>query len=151
MEDCIVSAPIARYLVRQPMGAEHDVDVVPGLRHDMVQSFDVVVSHAQSTELYTIVVATAPALSDHDRAVIARALLATRRPELVFLLEVSSGTASAGYERNVDSPRAAVAVGVVIASLGWKGDEPMTIDVNECRWTVTAKLEGQRWRCHAAR
>ena len=149
MEDCVVSLPIARYLVRQPVGAEHDVDVVPGLRHDMVQSFDLVVSQAASTQLYTIVVATMPALSEHDRAVIARALLATRAPEVVFLLEVSPGSATAAYARSVDSPRAAVAVSVVIASLGWKSDEPMVIDVNGCLWTVTATLDEQRWRCRA--
>jgi hypothetical protein len=131
------------------VGAEHDVDVVPGLRHDMVQSFDMVVSQAASTQLYTIVVATMPALSEHDRAVIARALLATRAPEVVFLLEVSADNATAAYARNVDSPAAAAAVGVAIASLGWKSDELMAIDVNGRRWTVTAKLDLQRWRCRA--
>src|SRR5688572_5232432 len=150
MEDWIVSLPIGRYLVRQPVGAEHDVDVVPGLRHDMVQSFDVFVSLAQSTVLYTIVVATTPALSEHDRAVIVRALLATRRPEIVFLLEASPGSARAELVGSGDSPATAVAVGVVGASVGWNTGEPSAVDVNGRRWMVSMKLEGQRWRCQAA-
>lgn len=150
MEDWTASLPIARYLVRQPVGAEHDVDVVPGLRHDMVQSFDVVVSQAASTLLYTIVVATKPALSEHDRAVIVRALLATRRPEVVFLLDALSGGAAAEYAGSADSAATAVAVGVVGASVGWNTGEASAVDVNGRRWTVSMQLEGQRWRCRAA-
>ena len=147
VEDWTASLPVARYLVRQPVGAEHDVDVVPGLRHDMVQSFDVVVLQAASTQLYTIVVAMVPTLSEHDRAVIVRALLATRRPEVVFLIEASPGSAAAEYAGSADSPATAVAVSVVSASLGWNTGNPTAVDVNGRRWTVTAKLDGQRWHC----
>ena len=149
MEEWVVSRPIARYLARQPVGAEHDVDVVPGLRHDVVHSFDLVVSHARSTALYTIVFAKEPALSEHDRAVIARALLGTRRPEVVFLVDASPAGATAESAASVDSGATAAAVGVVRASVGWASGEPMAIDVNGTRWDVTAELDGQHWRCRA--
>lgn len=149
MQDWVVSLPIGRYLVRQPVGAEHDVDVVPGLRHDMVQSFDLVVSQGTPTQLYTVVVGTMLALSEHDRAIIARALLATRRPEVVFLLEAKPGSGAAEYTGSADPSAAAVAVGVVGATLGWPRGEPLTIGINGRHWTVTARLEDQRWRCQA--
>lgn len=149
MEDWIVSRPIGRYLVRQPVGAENDVDVVPGLRHDMVQSFDLVVSHARSTELYTLVVATMPALSGHDRGVIARALLATRRPEVVFLLEALPSSAVVEVLGNESSAAPAVASSVVIASISQQSGVPVAVAVNGTPWTVTPTLEGQRWRCRA--
>jgi hypothetical protein len=145
MEDWVVSRPIGRYLVRQPVGAEEDVDVVPGLRHDMVQSFDLVVSHAASNQLYTLVVGTMPVLSEHDRAVIAQALLATRRPEVVFLLEALPDSATAECAQSVDPAAAAMAVGVVITSISGQRGTPVTVDVNGTRWTATATLEQQRW------
>lgn len=148
MEEWVVSRPIGRYLVRQPVGADHDVDVVPGLRHDMVQSFDVVVSHGRSTQLYTIVVSTMPELSEHDRTVISQCLLATRRPEVVFLSEALPTSATAECAGSADAP-AAVAVGVVIASISRASGEPVAVAVNGQHWTVTPTLEGQRWRCRA--
>ena len=149
MEEWVASRPIPRYLVRQPLGADYDVDVVPGLRHDMVQSFDLVVSHARSTQLYTLVFANTPALSDHDRGVISQALLATRRPEVVFLLEAAPGSAAAQCAAGVDPAATAVAVGIVIQSLGQPRGAPVAVTVNGQRWSVTAELDGQRWRCRA--
>ncbi len=149
MEEWVVSRPIGRYLVRQPVGAENDVDVVPGLRHDMVQSFDLVVSQGRSTQLYTIVVSTMPELSEHDRAVISQSLLATRRPEVVFLSEALPTSAAAESAGSSGSPGAAVAVGVVIASISRASGEPVEVAVNGQQWTVTPTLEGQRWRCRA--
>ena len=149
MEEWVASRPIPRYLVRQPVGADYDVDVVPGLRHDMVQSLDVVVSHARSTQLYTVVFATTPALSEHDRGVITRALLATRRPEVVFLLEAAPGNAVAQCAEGVDPAATAAAVGIVVQSLGQPRSAPIAISVNGQRWSVTAELDGQRWRCRA--
>src|SRR5688572_3768631 len=130
MEEWVVSRPIGRYLVRQPVGAEEDVDVVPGLRHDMVQSFDLVVSHARSTQLYTIVVSAIPELSEHDRAVISQALLATRRPAVVFLSDALPTSAVAECAGNPSSPGAAVAVGVVIASISRASGEPVDVALN---------------------
>lgn len=147
MQEWVVSRPIGRYLVRQPVGAEEDVDVVPGLRHDMVQSFDMVVSHDRSTQLYTLVVATMPALSEHDRAVITQALLATRRPEIVFLDQALPDSGAAECAESADAAGAAVAVGVVIAKISRAFGEPVAVSVNGVSWTVTPTLEGQRWRC----
>jgi len=151
MEEWVASRPIARYLVRQPVGAEQDVDVVPGLRHDMVQSFDLVVSQARSTQLYTVVLATTPALSEHDRGVITRALLATRRPEVVFLLEATPDSAAAQCAEGVSPSATAAAVGVVVRSFGQPNSVPVSVSVtvNGQRWSVRAELEGQRWRCQA--
>jgi len=149
MEEWVVSRPIGRYLVRQPVGAEHDVDVVPGLRHDMVQSFDLVVSHAGATQLYTVVVSAMPTLSEHDRAVISQALMATRRPEVVFLSDALPTSATAECAGNSASPGAAVAAGVVITSISRFSGEPVAVTLNGVEWTVTPTLEGQRWRCRA--
>lgn len=150
MEEWVVSRPIGRYLVRQPVGAEHDVDVVPGLRHDMIQSFDLVVSQARSTQLYTLVVATMPALSEHDRSVISQSLLATRRPEVVFLSEALPDSGTAECSDSADPRAAAAAVSVVLASISGASGEPIAVTVNGQHSTVTPHLEGQRWRCQAA-
>lgn len=147
MEEWVASRPIARYLVRQPVGADHDVDVVPGLRHDMVQSFDLVVSQARSTQLYTVVFAATPALSDHDRSVITQALLATRRPEVVYLIEAAPGSAAAQCAEGVNPAATAAAVGVVVRSFAEPHSVPVAVSVNGQRWSVSAELEGQRWRC----
>jgi len=147
MEEWVASRPIGRYLVRQPVGADYDVDVVPGLRHDMVQSLDLVLSHARSTQLYTVVFATSPALSEHDRSVITRALLGTRRPEVVFLLEAAPAGAAAQCTEGANLAATAAAVGVVVRSFGQPNSVPVAVTVNGQRWSVSAELEGQRWRC----
>ena len=150
VSSAVVSQPVPRYLVRQPVGSEHDVDVVPGLRHDMVQSYDVVVSHQTATDLYTVVVATTPALSEHDRAVIAQALAATRRPKLVFLLEAAAGGGRAVCAPNVDASASAAAVAVVCTSTAWCDAEPLQVSVNSATFQVTAKWDGSNWQCGVA-
>jgi len=129
------------------MGSEHDVDVVPGLRHDMVHSFDMVVSLGQSTLLYTVVLATLPALSQHDRTVIAQALAATRRPQLVFLTEVTPSGGRAEAVVDADTQGAAAAVGVVRASAGWQSSEPLDIVINGDLRRVTTRWDQRRWQC----
>ncbi len=143
----VVSVPVARYLVRQPVGSDHDVDVVPGLRHEMVQSFDLVVSEAAATQLFTLVVAATPALSEHDRAVISQALRATRRPEVVFLVEATPDSWSAECAASADSPAAVAALGVLCASAGWDKGEPVEVSLNGHRSELSAEFDGRNWRC----
>lgn len=129
------------------MGLEHDVDVVPGLRHDIVQSFDMVVSQVSVTQLYTVVVASMPRLSVHDRAVIAQALAATRRPRLAFLVEAAPGGATAERESDADSPATAAAVAVMGASAGWETTEPLQVLVDGQRYLARVEFDGRNWRC----
>jgi hypothetical protein len=120
------------------MGSEHEVDVVPSLRHEMVQSFDMVVSQAARASLHTVVVATLPTLSTHDRAVIAQALAATRRPELAFLVESSPDAASAECADATNPETAAAAVAVVRAAQGCHRQDALTISL---------KWDGRNWQC----
>lgn len=146
MSEFVVSLPVPRFLVRQPIGSEHDVDVVPGLRHDAVQSFDLMVSHSTTTELFTVVVGTRPVLSDHDRSVIAQALAATRRPVIVFLVSSDPQGWQAECSATAESAAAAAAVGVVGKAVG-RQDDSLDIAVGGRRHVVTAARDGQKWRC----
>jgi hypothetical protein len=136
-----------RFLVRQPVGSEHEVDVVPGLRHDMVQSFDMIVSDAAGADLHTVVIANAPVLSEHDKNVVAQALSSTRRPMLTFLVDSSPGNVLAESSSGADPEAAASAVAVVRASAGWDEDSPLEVRLDEQPRRVTPGFDGKNWRC----
>lgn len=146
----VVSSPVARYLVRQPVGSEHEVDVVPGLRHDMVQSHDLVVSQPGSTQLFTVVNAARPALSEHDRAVIAQALAATRRPQVVFLIQTEPEETEVACDGAVDPAATAAAVGVVTRSDRAQNGRPLEVLVQGQRWQASTRRDGQNWHCRVA-
>jgi hypothetical protein len=136
-----------RFLVRQPVGSEHEVDVLPGLRHDMVQSFDMIVSDAAGADLHTVVIANAPVLSEHDKNVVAQALSSTRRPMLTFLVDSSPGNVLAESSSGADPEAAASAVAVVRASAGWDEDSPLEVRLDEQPRRVTPGFDGKNWRC----
>lgn len=147
MSEFVISLPVARFLARQPIGSEYDVDVVPGLRHDVVQSFDLMVAHAATTALHTVVVGSRPMLSDHDRAVIAQALAATRRPVVVFLVQADGADWTADCAVGADSTAVAAAVGVTVGAARGADSASFGVFVHGSRYSVTAQREGQRWRC----
>jgi hypothetical protein len=129
------------------VGSEHEVDVVPGLRHDTVQSFDMIVSQGMGADLHTVVVANSPVLSQHDRSVIAQALAATRRPALAFLVQRSPGSATAECSACVDPRATASAVAALCASAGWDESVPLEISVNGSSMQVAVGSDGKRWLC----
>jgi hypothetical protein len=148
--DLVVSKPTLRFLVRQPVGSEHEVDVVPGLRHDMVQCFEMMVSAGAAADLHNIVLGHSPALSEHDQNVIAQALAATRRPRLSFLFDSSPGRVSAKSSATRDSHAAACALAVVCASAGLDGSQTISVSVDERSWQVALGFDGKYWRCRVA-
>lgn len=126
------------------------MDVVPGLRHDAVQSFDLMVAHAATTALHTVVVGLRPRLSEHDRSVIAQALAATRRPVVVFLINADQDDCQALCGAGDDSTAAAAAVGVVVTASQGVDSASLGVFVHESRYSVTAGRDGPRWKCQVS-
>lgn len=129
------------------MGGEHEVDVVPGLRHPMVQSFDLVVGQEARCALYTVVIASEPGLSRHDKNVIRQALAATRRPVVVFL-EADSPEGASAYCVTEGDPRAVAAAVAVVRSFA-SSSEPVqeTVTVNGRALTVEVTGDGLSFGC----